>query len=217
MSPKGQNLSSDHILLSPSAATLPELISHAAEQNLTRRGAREVTGQRKDDFMFPLNVCVSEYEVDGMRHFAGIAMPHGGRLNIGMPHIGANYGCCGETTGANQLARMAEEHAGTLLLSLIPVLTILVPLIRTVPGIYNWVARRQILYWYRRLQVIERQLDIEAKGEHPHIAMPEIDMIDAAASKIRVPLNYSDQYYELLSHIDLVRQRLAARSALTNV
>jgi len=115
------------------------------------------------------------------------------------------------------VAAFLDEHAGTLLLSLIPVLTILVPLIRTVPGIYNWVARRQILYWYRRLQVIERQLDIEAKGEHPHIAMPEIDMIDAAASKIRVPLNYSDQYYELLSHIDLVRQRLAARSALTNV
>ena len=45
-----------------------------------------------------------------MRPFAGIAMPHGGRLNIEMPHIGANYGCCGETTGANQLARMAEEE-----------------------------------------------------------------------------------------------------------
>jgi len=53
MPEKGQNLSSDHILLSPSAATLPELISHAAEQNLSRRGAREVTGQRKDDSMVP--------------------------------------------------------------------------------------------------------------------------------------------------------------------
>ena len=66
-----------------------------------------------------------------------------------------------------EVAAFLDEHAGTLLLSLIPVLTILVPLIRTVPGIYNWVARRQILYWYRRLHVIERQLDIEAKGEHP--------------------------------------------------
>ena len=55
-----------------------------------------------------------------------------------------------------EVAAFLDEHAGTLLLSLIPVLTILVPLIRTVPGIYNWVARRQILYWYRRLHVIER-------------------------------------------------------------
>jgi WD40 repeat protein len=116
-----------------------------------------------------------------------------------------------------EVAAFLDEHAGTLLLSLIPILTILVPLIRTVPGIYNWVARRQILYWYRRLQAIERRLDIEAKGAHLHVATPEIDRIDAAVSKIRVPLNFSDQYYDLLSHIDLVRQRLVARSAPARV
>jgi hypothetical protein len=32
-------------------------------------------------------------------------------------------------------------------------------------------------------------------------------------SRIRVPLNFSDQYYDLRSHIDLVRQRLGARAA----
>jgi PAS domain S-box-containing protein len=34
---------------------------------------REVTGQRKDGSTFPLHISVSEYEIDGMRHFAGIA------------------------------------------------------------------------------------------------------------------------------------------------
>ena len=34
---------------------------------------REVTGQRKDGSTFPLHISVSEYEIDGIRHFAGIA------------------------------------------------------------------------------------------------------------------------------------------------
>ena len=34
---------------------------------------REVTGQRKDGSTFALHISVSEYEIDGMRHFAGIA------------------------------------------------------------------------------------------------------------------------------------------------
>jgi len=34
---------------------------------------REVTGQRKDGSTFPLHISISEYEIDGMRHFAGIA------------------------------------------------------------------------------------------------------------------------------------------------
>ena len=34
---------------------------------------REVTGQRKDGSTFALHISVSEYEIDGMRHFAGVA------------------------------------------------------------------------------------------------------------------------------------------------
>jgi PAS domain S-box-containing protein len=33
---------------------------------------REVTGQRKDGTTFPMHLSVSEYEIDGERHFAGI-------------------------------------------------------------------------------------------------------------------------------------------------
>ncbi len=33
---------------------------------------REVTGRRKDGTTFPMHLSVSEYEIDGKRHFAGI-------------------------------------------------------------------------------------------------------------------------------------------------
>jgi hypothetical protein len=37
----------------------------------------------------------------------------------------------------------------------------------------------------------------------------EIERIDAAVRKIKVPLDFSDQFYDLRLHIDLIRQRLA--------
>ena len=99
------------------------------------------------------------------------------------------------------------------MLSLIPVLGLLVPLSRAIPALYTWTVRRRILYWYRRLQALERRLNFEDRIAHPKRSIPEIDRIDAAVSKIQVPLNYSDQYYDLRVHIELVRQRLAARTA----
>ena len=43
------------------------------------------------------------------------------------------------------------------------------------------------------------------------VGTPEIERIDSAVSKIKVPLAYSDQYYDLRQHIELVRQRLEGR------
>jgi hypothetical protein len=111
------------------------------------------------------------------------------------------------------VAAFLDEYGGTLILSLIPILTILVPMTRAVPALYTWTIRRRILYWYRRLQALERQLDSETRATYLHVSTPEIDRIDTAVSRIRVPLNFSDQYYDLRSHIDLVRQRLGARAA----
>ena len=36
----------------------------------------------------------------------------------------------------------------------------------------------------------------------------EIERIDSGVRRIRYPLNFSDQFYHLRLHIDLVRQRL---------
>ena len=39
-----------------------------------------------------------------------------------------------------------------------------------------------------------------------------LDRIDAAVSRIRIPLPFSDQIYDLRSHIDLVRRRLTTKT-----
>ncbi len=44
---------------------------HTGQRKIIGSG-REVTGRRKDGSIFPMHLSVSEYEIDGQRHFAGI-------------------------------------------------------------------------------------------------------------------------------------------------
>jgi hypothetical protein len=107
----------------------------------------------------------------------------------------------------------ANAHGAQTILLLIPVLTILLPMFKLVPMLYTWSIRRRLLYWYRQLKALERRLDAARPGDDVALHVAEIERIDAAVRRIHVPLNFSDQFYDLRGHIDLVRQRLAARPA----
>jgi hypothetical protein len=95
-------------------------------------------------------------------------------------------------------------------LLLIPALTILVPLMRLAPVIYNWSIRRRLLYWYRQLKAVEKRLDTMRPGDDLAAHRAELERIDTGVRRIRVPLAFSDQLYDLRQHIDFVRQRLAS-------
>jgi hypothetical protein len=80
---------------------------------------------------------------------------------------------------------------------------------RSLPGIYSWFVRRRLLYWYRQLKALENALDVPVPA-YGDLArhQAEIERIDSGVRRIRYPLNFSDQFYHLRLHIDLVRQRL---------
>lgn len=95
-----------------------------------------------------------------------------------------------------------------LALILIPTLTILLPMLSVAPTIYRWSIRQRLLRWYAELRALERRLDYGPAGVNGEVLLAEIDRIDAAARGIKVPLEFSDEHYELRVHIELVRQRL---------
>ncbi|CAN1721215.1 C4-dicarboxylate ABC transporter substrate-binding protein [Hyphomicrobium sp. 1Nfss2.1] len=100
-----------------------------------------------------------------------------------------------------------SNHGAQTVLLLIPSLVILLPILRVLPSVYNWTVRRRLLYWYRQLKALEKQLDEPVEGDlAAHQA--EIERIDSGVRKIRYPLAFSDQFYHLRLHINLVRQRL---------
>jgi hypothetical protein len=104
---------------------------------------------------------------------------------------------------ATFMARMA--------VMVLPIATILLPLFKIVPMIYDWRIRSRLLYWYAQLKGLERRITHAGAAEGFEPLRQEIDRIDDAVSMIPVPLHYSDRHYELRAAIDLVRQRIASR------
>lgn len=103
-----------------------------------------------------------------------------------------------------------------MIIMVVPIATILLPLVKLGPMLYEWRIRSRLLYWYGQLKALERQMAArhQAGGFGPDATgqfRATLDRIDEAVSTIPVPLHYSDRLYELRGAIDLVRQRVEAR------
>jgi hypothetical protein len=105
------------------------------------------------------------------------------------------------------VAAFISNHGAQTVLLLIPSLVILLPMLRVLPGVYAWTIRRRLFYWYHQLKALEKRLDHPEAGDLAAY-QAEIERIDTGVRKIRYPLNFSDQFYHLRLHINLVRQRL---------
>jgi hypothetical protein len=113
-------------------------------------------------------------------------------------------------TGPPLLQRYLPFWAANLIdrmwVALVSIIAILIPLSRLVPPLYQFRVRSRIFRWYRQLREIEEEGDEGSKT--PAQLLAELDKVDAKASRISVPLSYTDELYRLRSHIDLVRDRL---------
>ncbi len=93
-----------------------------------------------------------------------------------------------------------------LKIMLIPLLTVLIPLIKIAPPSYRWRVRSRIYKWYKSLKKTEEQA---RQGDTDLQEMLDtLDRIDSEAKNTTVPLSYTDELYNLRLHIQLVRNRM---------
>ena len=97
-----------------------------------------------------------------------------------------------------------------LVVLLIPLVTILIPLFKIVPMIYGWRVRKRLWHWYEELKKLELAISEEPAQHQLHRA--EIQRIDEGVSGIPVPIQYSEQYYNLRAHVEYVQRRLESHS-----
>jgi TRAP-type uncharacterized transport system substrate-binding protein len=90
--------------------------------------------------------------------------------------------------------------------ALISIIAILIPLSRVVPPLYAFRVRSRIFRWYRTLRQIENEA--AANGKPVEELLGELNRLDAKAERIAVPLSYTDELYNLRTHIGLVRDRV---------
>ena len=62
--------------------------------------------------------------------------------------------------------------------------------------------RRKLIYWYRQLKNLERNLDSRGAKYEAGAHQAELERIDGAVRRIRVPNFFSNELYDLRMHID---------------
>ena len=99
-----------------------------------------------------------------------------------------------------------------MLVMMLPVATILLPLVKIVPWVYRWRVRNRILHWYSQLKRLERRLTDDGSTGARMTHKADLARISDAVSVIPVPFAYNDELYMLKAAIELVRQRIAGRA-----
>jgi TRAP transporter TAXI family solute receptor len=96
-----------------------------------------------------------------------------------------------------------------LKIMILPLLTILYPLMKILPPIYGWRMRKRVTRWYKELQ----QLDDGIKDGSVSItdATQRLDEVEDAVENISVPVDIVADAYTLRLHIDYLRRKLEAR------
>lgn len=89
---------------------------------------------------------------------------------------------------------------------LLPLIALLLPLIKIMPGIFNWRMRSRIYPWYREILAIDRKM---VAGElNVDKSLQKLNDIERKVADISVPLSFAEELYELRRHISLARERL---------
>lgn len=99
-----------------------------------------------------------------------------------------------------------------LKIMLVPVITLLIPLFKVMPPAYRWRVRKKIYRWYRELQELDIEHPQREKAERLARLLQRLNDIEEEVRKVRVPLSYVDELYDLRVHIDLLRDKLTAVS-----
>jgi len=97
-------------------------------------------------------------------------------------------------------------HAQRAIAVLVTAVAVGLPLFRYLPALYAWHIRRRLLYWYSQLKSLESSIDTDAKDLMQ--TQTAVDQIEEAVSRVRFPLAFVNQVYDLRGHVDIVRRRL---------
>lgn len=92
---------------------------------------------------------------------------------------------------------------------------VLVPFSRIVPNLSTWLVRDRMRDLYRRLRLVEAGIPAEPTASRLDVLQSDLESIEKSANLLGVPIRHSDLFFELKTHIHLVRQRLELLRAVS--
>ena len=117
--------------------------------------------------------------------------------------------------GPSDLEEYLPVNIATLIQRLVfvvlPLLILLYPLLRSTPGAYSFANRYRVYRWYQRLRRIESGLESYTLPELEEYIQELQELEDHITEKLRIPLFYQRDFYNLRLHLQLVIQRFEKR------
>jgi hypothetical protein len=102
----------------------------------------------------------------------------------------------------------AAVLAERLLIMLVLLITIMIPLFKIAPPAYRWGVRRKIYRWYKELRDLESRVATAPDEAEPAQIAAELERIQAQVGRLKMPLSYAEQLYDLRLHIGYVKNLL---------
>lgn len=111
----------------------------------------------------------------------------------------------------------AANLIARIIVIIIPLITLLIPLSKILPGLLRWGIRRKILKFYKRI----RQVEFEARmhlgdPERKREALTAIDGMIRELGELKVPLGYADEVYRLRQHLGFILRLVEADFRMTD-
>jgi hypothetical protein len=106
---------------------------------------------------------------------------------------------------------MVNEHGTQVILLLLPLIPLVLVLVKVIRPLYIRALRRRVLYWYRRIKSLDRSIDDSISKKELDDKAGEIEVIEAALRKVRLPLDFADHLDDLREYIRFVRERLGKK------
>ena len=94
---------------------------------------------------------------------------------------------------------------------LLPIVFLLLPLLRALPGLYAFRVRSRVFRHYARIRQIESEAARTTDAGHLKDLQTELREIDDEIARLKLPLAYRDYAYNARLHIDLLLSRIASR------
>ncbi len=100
-------------------------------------------------------------------------------------------------------------HAATRLsIILLPFLTLLYPLLRSVGPTYRWVNQRRVYRWYSVLERVEKEIDASGEVVNFERIQKELEKVEDEIRSVHVPPRFGANLFALRTHHRLLVERL---------
>ncbi len=95
----------------------------------------------------------------------------------------------------------------------IPLVTLMFPLMKAAPPVYRWRIRRKIYVWYQKLRELEMAGRDATTPEERAGVREQLADLQGETGRVKVPLPYNDDLYRLRAHISFVAELVDSLSA----